>query len=709
MANTDQLPDYVESNEVNAPEFSESGKNERRAIASADQALSIARNLEKADETRDLRRARIQSAYNGSAPYRQSELESKGQSWRFNLSFRFLRGLVARSMAPFHELGADESYLSNVQGRISEVKLNIIREEFVNTVKDWGKWFKIYERLTLDLALFGHDCAIFPSDDNPFPVVVQQAHALVPEKSENDVDSLDVFAWKKYYRIHELYDFIRHPDSAKAAGWNIENTRAALENAMPSKRTGDTSGGGWLEVEKSIRGGSLYWSYGSAATKEIKVFHVLEPEIYDDAIWVDQWVVLDTLSKRKADVGGTELFHRKKMFKKLSDCLVYFYFEAGDGTWHGSMGVGWAGFNTHASIDRLRNNLLDQAFMSSQIIAQAQSEISEEDQNMQVIGGMVIVPPSMTVLKEHFPQMRPELFTLDALLTSTVEQSTGDMVPGETSAYRPGEQKTATQSNIDAGRSQLLSRVDLRRFIDPFGKMVSIMLRRLLMKNSTNPFAQELQKRLLERGLDQAELEMVSSSKSFGDVDDILRLNEQNSGQALAEFRGDPDVQQRPLKKKRLGVLLSPKIAEELMPDTVDPLDNLEQAREQMQEITTLNAGMGVPVSPKDLHEVHAAVIISDVSAKFQAAKMGQGKPISPDQLMQELNHGMQHIEMLLKDPAKKDIGKKLQDQLNNLIAMVKQQVQQTTDQMTQAQDAKAAAAQFMATPPSETPSTVAA
>lgn len=677
---------YRDGNSISTPEFSDRGINQRRAISTANQALSIARNLERSDEMRDLRRARIQSAYNGSAPYRQAELKSKGQEWRFNVSFRFLRGLVSRALAPYHDLGADESYLANILGQIPEMKLNIVREEFVSIVRDWGKWFKIYERITLDLALFGYDCAIFPSEDDPFPVVIPQAHCLVPEKSTNDVDELDVFCWKRFYKIHELFDFIKFPKEAKDAGWNLENTRAALENAMPSKRTYDTYSGGWLELQKSIREASLYWSYGTAATKEIKVFHVLVPEIYDDEVYVDQWIVLDTLSKRKSDVGGTELFYRKKMFKKLSDCLVYFYFEPGDSTWHGSMGVGWAGYNTHAAVDRLRCNMLDQAFMSSQIIGQAQNEISEEEQNMQVVGGMVIVPPSLSVLKERFPPTPQEIFTLDALLTSTVEQATGDMVPNENSSYRPGP-KTATQSAIDAQRNQQMSRVDLRRFIDPFGKMISIMLRRLLKLGSPNPFAQEFQKNLMNRGLTPQDIAQMESYKCFGDVDEMLQINVQNSGQALATFRNDPDVQQRPLKKRYLAALISNKIADELMPDMLDPLDTLEQSREQMQENMAITSGTPMPVSPKDLHEAHAATAIADVAAKFRAGQMGQGNPISPQQLMAELQHAEQHVQYLLKDPAKKQIGQQLQQQINSEAQQIQAFIQQTTKALTMHQD----------------------
>src|SRR6186997_2757688 len=86
------MADYVSDNfhdgdggvEINSPDFEgNSNKSEVKAISNAGQALDIARKLEWQDRDRDIRRARVLSAFNGASPYSDSDLVNRAQGYRY--------------------------------------------------------------------------------------------------------------------------------------------------------------------------------------------------------------------------------------------------------------------------------------------------------------------------------------------------------------------------------------------------------------------------------------------------------------------------------------------------------------------------------------------------------------------------------------------------------------------------------------------------
>lgn len=659
--------DGTESGEINNPDFGTDGKAKKsdvKAISNAQQALQIATKLNNNDRVRDIRRARVLSAFNGAAPYSENELTNKAQNYRYNVSFGFLEGVVGRAVVPYNDLTMNIADLTEIQANLPDAKLAIIQDTFGETIQKWGRWTKFISRLNQDLVLNGYDAAIWPSDYDPFPVFVAQKDGFVDEGSPNDVNELEVFVWKKPYLINELYAKISDESTATKAGWNVANVKQALMKAAPDNLLyqGSSISGSWTAMESAIRGGSTWAAIVGA--KMVNTYHVFACEVSGK---VTHYIVLDpgtaTLDNNPQEKSdGPELFKKEERFGAMRDFLVYFDLETGDGTWHGSKGIGQRSFNTHVAIDKLRCSALDQAFVSGLTLLQPTDQTSQEEFTLTVVGPFAVIPPGININPFVLPAVSNTTFQVDALLAATSEQRVGDVVPNAQSTLN-NVPITATQARITAGRQVLITGSNLKRYIDPISEVTSIIIRRLLKKNSPNDFAKDFQASLKKKGLTDEDLDLIRGARNTGRIEDILGSTASNTQIIFGEFRGDPDVDQLDLKRRRIASVLDADAADELLINDTDTTRRIESARAQIEELNAIQSGFKIPVSPRDLHEVHLQIVLTWLGTEIQA----QAQQINPNKIplmKQVIAHGAEHLGYLEKDKTKKQIFKDMEERL---------------------------------------------
>lgn len=659
--------DGTESGDINNPDFGPDGKAKKsavKAISNAQQALQIAIKLNNNDRQRDIRRARVLSAFNGAAPYSESELTNKAQNYRYNVSFGFLEGVVGRAVVPYNDLTMNIADLTEIEANLTDAKLAIIQDSFGDIMQKWGRWTKFISRLNQDLVLNGYNTALWPSDYDPFPVFAAQKDGFVDEGSPNDVNDVELFVWKKPYLINELYAKISDEETAKKAGWNVQNVKEALMKAAPENifYRGASISGSWTAMESAIRGGATWASMVGA--KMVNSYHVFACELSGK---VTHYIVLDpgtaTLDNDpNAKEDGPELFKKEGRFDAMRDFLVYFDLETGDGTWHGSKGIGQRSFNTHVAIDKLRCSALDQAFVSGLTLLQPVDQTSQEEFTLTVVGPFAVIPPGININPFVLPAVSNTTFQVDALLSATSEQRVGDVVPNAQSTIN-NVPITATQAKITAGRQVLITGSNLKRYIDPISEVTSIIIRRLLKKNSPNAYAKEFQRELLKKGLTDDDLKEIRGARNTGRIEDILGNTAANTQLIFGEFRGDPDVDQLDLKRRRIASVLDADAADELLINDTDTTRRIESARAQIEELNAIQAGFKIPVSPRDLHEAHLQIVLTWLGTEIQA----QAQQINPDKIplmKQVIAHGAEHLGFLERDKTKKSIFKDMEERL---------------------------------------------
>lgn len=656
------------SSDINSPQFGDDGKageSKVKSISNATQALQIAIKLNNNDGNRDIRRSRVLSAFNGAAPYSDDDLKNKAQNYRYNVSFGHLEGVVGRAVVPYNDLTVNISELTEIQANLNDEKLKIIQIEFATIIQKWGRWAKFISRLNQDLVLNGYNTSIWPSDYDPFPIFVAQKDGFVDDGSPNDVNDLELFVWKKPYLLHELYSKISDEDVAKKAGWNVDNVKQALMKAAPENiySSGSSISGSWTAMESAIRGGSTWASIIGA--KMVNTYHVFAAELNGK---VTHYVVLDPGTATIEDLDrneksdGPELFKKEERFDSMRDFIVYFDLETGDGTWHGSKGIGQRSFNTHVAIDKLRCSALDQAFVSGLTLLQPVDQTSQEEFTLTVVGPFAVIPPGININPFVLPAVSNTTFQVDNLLSNTSEQRVGDIVPNTQSTLSQMP-KTATEARISAGRQELITRGNLKRYIDPISEVMSIIIRRLLKSNSPNAYAKEFQKELKRKGLTDDDLKEIRGARNTGRIEDILGNTAANTQIIFAEFRGDPDVDQLDLKRRRIASVLDADAADELLINDEDQTRRIESARSQIEELNSIVGGFRIPVSPRDIHEIHLQIILEWLGTKIQEQAQGLNPDVLP-LMKQIIAHGAEHIGFLKSDKTKKAIFKDMEERL---------------------------------------------
>lgn len=669
MATSDSYGDTSSNNvgdgEINSPEFNDSNKSKVKAISNGMQALAIAVKLQVNDLGRDIRRSRVLGAFNGNPPYDDRDLLNLGQAYRYNVSWGFEEGVIGRGVVPYNDLSINIADLIEVDSDLPDSKNKVVQMELGNTINKWGRWPKTITRLNQDLLLNGYNTMAFPSDYDPFPTFIPQMNGFVDEATPNEVADLECFVWKKSYLIHELYNKISDPDVAKKAGWDVQNVRLALEAAMPEDilANSNNTSGRWTAVESQIRAAAQWASIVGA--KMVDTFHVFATELDGT---VTHYIVLSTYTGEGVD--GPTLFCKEGRFDSMRDWLVYFDLETGDGTWHGSRGLGQRVFNTHKAIDKVVNSLLDQAFVSGLTLLQPGDQSSQEAFTTTVVGPFCIVPNDITINPAVLPAISQTAFQVHQLLTGASEQRIGDVVPQI--QYQPNQAaETATAAKIAASRQIAVTQGNLKRYIDPIGQVVSIMLRRLLKKNSPNPYAKEFQKNLEKKGLTDDDIKKIRGARNVGNIQDILGNTAQNTQIIFSEFRGDPDVDQQVLKQKRIASVLDADAADELLISDKDQTREIEAMRQQEIELTTILSGMPVPVSARDNHEAHLRMLFEWVGRTIQQAAAQPNPQVIP-LLKAVISHGEAHLGFLEKDKTKKGAAKEAKEKLKDAVDAVK-------------------------------------
>lgn len=667
--------------EINSPEFGEGEpKKDQKAICNARQALQIAQKLAYNDIERDMRRARVLAAFNGSPPYCDGDLVARAQSYRYNVSFGFMEGVIGRAVVPYNDLTINIADLTEIKANLNDEKLKTVQVEFGKIMDKWGKWPKFVTRLNQDLVLNGYNSAIFPSDYDPFPTFVSQKHGFVDEGSPNDVLDLEVYVWRKPYMIHELYAKISEEDIANKAGWNVKNVKQALTDATPESiyQKNLTTSGQWTAVQEAIRQGSSFVSIVGA--KMIDTYHVFATELDGK---VTHYVVLDsTISDndvgKDAEPDRPELFKKEKRFESMQEFLVYFDMETGDGTWHGSKGVGQRVFNTHKAYDKMMNSGLDTTFTGGLTVVQPGDQVQQEELTLTTVGPFAVIPNGISINPQVLPNLAGTFFQMQALLAGTSEQRVGDVVPQGQSQITGGD-KTATEANIQANRQELITRGNLKRYVDPISQVMSIIVRRLLKDNSPNAYAKEFQKELKRKGLTEDDLKEIRGARNTGKIEDILGNTAANTQVIFAEFRGDPEVDQEKLKYRRIASVLDADAADDLLITDKDQTKQIEAARQQEIEMTTINTGMRVPVSPRDAHEIHIEFTLKDVGTKVQA----QAVNFNPDEipiLKLKVEHALEHLKFLDTDKGKRQIAKGFKSRIDDAVDAIKTLEKQQID-----------------------------
>lgn len=642
---------------INTPDLSANLKVQRRAIKDVKQARSIVRTLKEAARERNVKNARIVAKYNAERPYTQCELEAEGLGWKNNFTTKPLARLIDKVAPRFVKAIDTVKYLTNsalpenVPG--NPEKTEAFRREITETIRSRPGWSSFVSEFSQENALFGFTTLAWADADHWFPKHFRQDQSFIPTGTKQAQGACQVVVLRESFLIHELFSLIEDKESAKDAGWDMKNTVSAINNAVPADRR--SSYENWeRQYQDLIRECNVGLSF-EASPISVIVWHLYAVEVTGK---VSHYIILDdstpnTASPSKTTDESAMLFEREDQFDALKDAALFFTFQQGNGTIHGSKGIGREIYSMAAMLDKSRNEVVDRLNLAGKVIIQG-DEKQLRKFKMSVVGNALLINNGFTIVNHKLDSGVDAFLALDGFLTGLLDEISGAVTP----KVLEGERVTKAAVDLLAGREEESRDNIISRFLTQFAQLVSTIQIRLCSTDTIDKDAKDMQKRLLEV-MTREDLNDLAKQPVAETIKDFTEIERQQIALAATEGRGNPLYNQRELERRKLTALISEEFAEAVLLPEEDPTELAEQTRLQQFELLII-AGQAaqVPISPRDNHMIHLQVMLPAMEA---AAMSAANDPEGDDVLEAMLQHSEGHLELAKQAGAPKEEVSKIE------------------------------------------------
>jgi hypothetical protein len=640
----------------------ESGKPTQKSIQDIGQARDVIKTVVMAGRNRSIVNSRILAKYNAERPYDAYKLEAEGFGWRSNFTTKPLPGMIEK-VAPRFVAAIDglkyftNASLSNKWSNATE-KSERFREVITKTIRGRKGFRTLIEDIAFDNALFGHTICSWLDEFSWFPKHFKQDESFVADGTKADVRWAQIVVLKEVYLPHELFDQIKDdPETAAIAGWNLTNCRDAINRASPIQIRDRLNVGGTLETwyQNALRELTIGASYMAGASVVV-VYSLLAREVSGK---VSHY--------RVAGPEMQEIFSRDERFDSTESCLSFFSFQKGNGTLHGSKGVGRDIYELAGMIDRTRNEVVDRLIMSGKTLVQGDIKRIHTFR-MSVVGSTIIVPSGWTVLEQKIDGNVEGFIKLDAYFGQIVNQLIGStsvpQVEGE--AFRSPQAWSLLAQREEEGQD-----VRITRFMEQVTNLFQTMQERICDDDCDDEDAQAARETLLEE-MSKEEIEELAKEPVSGTIQDLTPYQRQLIASIAAEKKGNPLYNQRQLEVEDLTAKVSADFAEKLLLPDNDPTEHAEQDRLQQLEIILLTSGQPVPVSPRDNHLIHLQILMPAVEQLGAHIQSGEHPTTSLESFAAHINEHYQQALSHGVKPAELAQVKKFLDQVGSTIANLK-------------------------------------
>lgn len=627
--------------------MSPEGELPESRIKDPQDAKRIFDTLWDADRDRRRNRAEIQAMLDGVPPYDEAELEATGQSDRANVNFGEGEALLESAMAGYVDLLNSVERLMTFSTNFGDPSQKyeweqIMSEEMTRMLRSWPRYTSQF--LLLANHFVGHGVGVLYFDDESDWrwKVSGLGDFLIPNRTFACEDDIEVAVCRRMYQVHQLYSFIQDEDLAEQAGWNVEEVKKAILEAVNSG-SHFQSITDWEELRVSLKNNDL--TIGYAGASEVKVIHVWNKE-FDGS--VSHIVSLES--------GDNEEFLCKRVspFKNVSQAFTIFTYGIGtNGYYHSIRGLGYKIYPQIQASNRLRCQFYDGAMLSSSLMIQPESEDALNDLNLFYYGPYSVIPPKMKVIERNVPNLANNVVPMLADITSTIQNKTG--------SYQANSNTPRTKFEVQAAISQgtKLSSAALNLFYEPWQRFLREVVRRIVRPTYlvAEPGGEEVSdfiNRCTRRGVPveaifAIDIGSVSAVRAVGAGSETNRL------MAFDEFMqmmsAFDDTGKRNLMRDRVAA----RVGYDQVNRYIQPIgmESRPLPDEKVAELENNNfqLGMNVSVKPNENHLVHARVhnaLITDMVQRVDKGEMALEQVVQP--LVNLVQHQEQHLQLVQVD-----------------------------------------------------------
>lgn len=657
--------------------LSDGGQPPSKRVASAADAQTIVQSLVWSNRERARFNAKIKGMLDGNPPFDAAKLKAAAQSYRINVNWMEGKAALSSALVPYYDLFAGSQYYAEVRLYLEneddrEYKSAVVSEEFDCLLKKYNGFLFEMDGVLHDYVAFGKGFAMFQKKWGWHFKRVNFNRVFVPDAAEASVEKQEVVVVREKMQLHTLWGSIKDRKTAAAAGWHTGAVADAIRKAMPEEREGQTNDAlSYDYVQQKMRDRDIV---EGTRQPTVPVAHLLVKE-FDGTITHQ---IVEELQGPSGNADGNQprplfLFEKRGLFQNMREVFSAFFFETLDGSWNGACGIGRDIYSAMEVKNRLLCKIVDNAFLSSGMTVQAQSEAGLQKANLVQIGNMNVLPPGFDVVQGQIFVDSSSLLGTNQLLDQTISSNTGIFKAKLEKA--PGNPITAKEAEIRFSKSNTLSNSGVSRFYRQMDPFYTELYRRVTMeepldsdKSEEAEAVRDFRKRCKKRGVtldDLRSVESVMACRNIGNGSEMQRE------QALEQF--GPYVSMLPESGKQAWMedVVAAKFNASRVRRYVPPRDKQllpnDQQAMAMLENNALKSAAPVAWTPTQNNVIHATEHLKAMAGALGSLEQGAQLPEVLGFLESAGPHVQIHISHLAGDTSRRTEWKLLSDQFKQV------------------------------------------
>lgn len=459
------------------------GTPPKTRISSAEKAYQIWNTLRMADSQSAAERATHDAMYDNARPLNQNQLDVNGQSYRVNVSWGLAPMVLEMAQSGYIDmirsiqtLFTCPSKVTNLDPQRKQEAEGIVAEKISQMIRQWPDFMPTFLRLTSTFIKHAVSFATFDDEWDWRFDAKGMSDFKIPRKTKVGQENIDVACWLRFYSMSQLYQYIKHPDVAKANGWDVEVVKKVIMQAINNANTfGQWKFYEWEKLEVELRNNDYFWTYGVAQTQSIRVVHMVWQE-FDGSL--SYGAVTDNQESKDW------LCHKIGRYASTYNAFIAFTYGVGNDYYHGIRGQGYVIFPIVGALNRAYGQFLETAMFGSTPILQPKDESVMASMQFTPMGPFSLISPGVDVLANTMtPNASTGFLTVINAFTNMFREQTAN---ANTQALMSSN-KEMTKAEVDArlGTIAKMSNTSQSLFGAPWSLTLREMVRRIIRKDYT--------------------------------------------------------------------------------------------------------------------------------------------------------------------------------------------------------------------------------
>lgn len=623
-------------------------------------ARAIYVQLREADKPSAENRAQVQAMFDSVPPYSEAELKRTGQGFRTNLNFDEAAGALENAMASYVDLDASVETLVKTPTLFGDDETQrhefseILAEEVTRAIRSWPKYNHTFLLNCHYFISQGVSISYFENDTDWRWQVSRFGDFFIPRATRATEEDLEISCCVKNYPIHELYEYIRDEEIARKSGWNVEQVKQAILGAVDnhnSRRFDD-----WEALQEELKNNDLYYSH--ATNKTVRVVHFWVQE-FDGK--VSHFIATETSVSNPAKIGVKDdfLFKKPNRFNNINQALTIFTYGIGtNGLYHGIRGLGYKIFPHIQVSNRLRNQLVDGAMMSSSVILQPENEKDLDRLSLTYYGPYAVVNPGLNVVPNGSPNYTNNAIPVLNDMSQMFQNRTGQY--STNNVFQNNKDRTRYEVAAHLDYAAKLSSTNLNLYYGHKDKLLREVVRRISRKgyHAKEPggeYVANLHKRLASRGVPLEALYNI-------DIDGVHAIRGVGGGSSAARSAALQDlttvmpafdeVGRHNLLRDKVAARVGRESADRYVPPKSGTRPVVDEKLAEMENAHMLE-GTPMTVQSTEFHVPHLRKHTELIAQIADEVSQGAADLVQMTQPMILLHdHSMAHLEFIQGDPS---------------------------------------------------------